>query len=58
VEDYARAQGHVTGAGFPLLVGAGARLQRALIQFMLDLHVTGARLHRGLLPPFVCNAAP
>lgn len=28
----------LAGSGFPLLVGAGARLQRALIGFMLDLH--------------------
>ena len=28
----------VAGSGFPLLVGAGARLSRGLIQFMLDLH--------------------
>ena len=28
----------ISGAGFPLYVGAGARLQRALIQFMLDVH--------------------
>ncbi len=29
----------VAGSGFPLLLGHGARLVRALIQFMLDLHV-------------------
>lgn len=29
----------VSGSGFPVLVGAGARLARALIGFMLDLHV-------------------
>ena len=28
----------VTGSGFPVFVGAGARLARALINFMLDLH--------------------
>ncbi len=28
----------ISGSGFPVLVGAGARLSRALIQFMLDLH--------------------
>ncbi|HKK07855.1 MAG TPA: serine--tRNA ligase, partial [Gemmatimonadota bacterium] len=28
----------LAGSGFPLLVGAGARLQRGLIDFMLDLH--------------------
>ena len=30
----------VAGSGFPVLKGAGARLQRALIDFMLDLHTT------------------
>ena len=42
----------VAGSGFPLLVGAGARLSRALIQFMLDLH---SREHDYLevAPPFV-----
>ncbi len=29
----------IAGSGFPLLLGSGARLSRALIQFMLDLHV-------------------
>ncbi len=30
----------VAGSGFPVLKGPGARLQRALIDFMLELHVT------------------
>lgn len=29
----------VAGSGFPAFIGAGARLQRALINWMLDLHV-------------------
>lgn len=29
----------ITGAGFPVYFGAGAKLERALISFMLDLHV-------------------
>ncbi len=29
----------LAGSGFPLYIGAGARLQRALITFMLDLHL-------------------
>jgi len=29
----------ISGSGFPVLVGLGARLQRALIDWMLDLHV-------------------
>ena len=28
----------ISGSGFPLYTGRGAKLQRALIQFMLDLH--------------------
>jgi seryl-tRNA synthetase len=30
----------ISGSGFPVLKGAGARLQRGLIDFMLDLHTT------------------
>lgn len=29
----------ITGAGFPVYFGVGARLERALINFMLDLHI-------------------
>jgi seryl-tRNA synthetase len=36
--DFERAA-RMSGAGFPLFVGAGARLERALIQYMLDFHV-------------------
>ena len=44
----------ISGTGFPMLVGGGARLSRALVQFMLDLH---AREHGYLevLPPFVVS---
>ena len=44
----------IAGSGFPLLVGAGARLNRALIQFMLDLH---SREHGYLeiAPPLVVS---
>ncbi len=44
----------VTGTGFPVLLGGGARLSRALVQFMLDLHV---REHGYLevQPPFVVS---
>ena len=44
----------IAGSGFPLLVGGGARLSRALVQFMLDLHV---REHGYLevLPPLVVS---
>jgi len=33
------AGGKIAGSGFPVLRGDGARLERALVQFMLDLHV-------------------
>ncbi|MGQ0814347.1 MAG: serine--tRNA ligase [Gemmatimonadota bacterium] len=44
----------VAGSGFPLFVGLGARLERALINFMLDVH---ARQHgyTELSPPFMIN---
>ena len=45
----------MSGSGFPLLVGAGAKLQRALIQYMLDLHTT-CHGYTELLPPFVVNS--
>ena len=46
----------MTGSGFPLLYGAGSRLQRALIQFMLDMHTT-KHDYTEVLPPFVVNTA-
>ena len=46
----------ITGAGFPLFTGPGARLQRALIQFMLDVH-TQEHGYTEVLPPFVVNPA-
>ena len=46
----------MTGSGFPLLFGAGSRLQRALIQFMLDMHTT-QHDYTEVLPPFVVNSA-
>ena len=44
----------VAGSGFPLYLGAGARLQRALIQLMLDLH-TREHGYTEVLPPFMIN---
>jgi len=52
--DFERAA-RMTGAGFPLFLGAGARLQRALLQFMLDLH-TQEHGYTEMSPPFVCNS--
>jgi seryl-tRNA synthetase len=44
----------LTGARFTLYRGAGARLERALINFMLDLH-TGEHGYLEVLPPFMVN---
>lgn len=44
----------ITGARFPLYYGAGARLERALINFMLDIHTT-EHGYREVLPPFIVN---
>lgn len=51
--DFERA-GKVTGARFTFLKGAGARLERALIAFMLDMH-TQQHGYTELLPPFIVN---
>jgi seryl-tRNA synthetase len=45
----------VAGAGFPFYVGKGARLQRALINFFLDLAVRHGG-YQEMEPPFVINA--
>ena len=44
----------ITGARFPLYFGAGARLERALINFMLDTH-TDKHGYQEVLPPFMVN---
>jgi len=44
----------VTGSGFPLFTGRGARLVRALINFMLDLHTT-EHGYREVWPPYLVN---
>jgi seryl-tRNA synthetase len=44
----------ITGARFAILNGAGARLSRALIDFMLDLH-TREHGYLETLPPFIVN---
>ncbi len=44
----------LTGARFTLCKGAGAQLERALINFMLDLH-TGKHNYLEMLPPFMVN---
>ena len=46
----------IAGARFTVLVGAGARLARALINFMLDLH-TKQHGYTEVEPPFLANTA-
>ena len=46
----------ITGARFTLYWGLGAQLERALINFMLDLHTT-KHGYVEVLPPFVVNSA-
>jgi seryl-tRNA synthetase len=53
--DFDRAA-KITGARFALYKGLGARLERALINFMLDLH-TGEHGYTEVLPPFMVNQA-
>ena len=45
----------ITGAGFPVYIGKGARMQRALIQFFLD--EAAAAGYTEILPPTVVNEA-
>ena len=51
--DFDRAA-KIAGARFALLTGPGARLERALINYMLDLH-TGQHGYREVLPPLMVN---
>lgn len=53
VLDFERA-GKIAGARFALYKGAGARLERALINFMLDLH-TKEFGYTEVLPPILVN---
>jgi seryl-tRNA synthetase len=53
--DFERAA-KIAGARFSVLSGAGARLARALINFMLDLH-TREHGYREVEPPFLVNSA-
>jgi seryl-tRNA synthetase len=46
----------VTGARFAVYWGMGARLERALINFFLDVH-TGEHGYTEVLPPFLINSA-
>lgn len=46
----------ITGSGFPLYRGSGARLVRALASFMIDLH-TAEHGYVEVLPPYLVNRA-
>ncbi len=52
--DFERAA-KITGSRFAVYFGAGARLERALISFMIDIH-TRERGFTEVLPPFIANA--
>ena len=44
----------VSGSGFPVYIGKGATLERALINFMLDYHLANHN-YKEVLPPFLVN---
>lgn len=52
--DFERA-GKVTGARFAFLKGASAQMERALIQFMMDLH-SQKHGYTEMIPPFMVNS--
>ena len=52
--DFERAA-KITGARFAVYMGAGAKLERALINFMLDVH-TREHGYTETLPPFIVNS--
>lgn len=45
----------ITGAGFPVYKGKGARLQRSLVQYFLDKNAEAGYME--IVPPFVVNEA-
>jgi seryl-tRNA synthetase len=51
--DFERAA-KITGARFPLYIGVGAHLERVLINFMLDIHISDHG-YTEVLPPFAVN---
>lgn len=44
----------ITGSGFPMYIGKGAKLQRALVQYFLDFN--SAAGYKEYAPPFMVNA--
>jgi seryl-tRNA synthetase len=53
--DFGRAS-KIAGARFVVMRGAGAKLERAITHFMLELH-TGEHGYTEILPPFMVNSA-
>ena len=53
--DFERA-GKISGSRFYVLMGLGARLERAIFNFMLDMHVT-EHGYKEVFPPFLANEA-
>lgn len=53
--DFERA-GKTTGARFVFLKGAAAQMERALIQFMMDLH-SSKHGYTEMIPPFIVNSS-
>ncbi len=45
----------ITGSGFPLFKGKGAKLQRALVQYFLDYNIAAG--YTEYIPPFMVNEA-
>ena len=52
--DFKRAV-KMAGSGFPLYTGVGAKLERSLINFMLDFHISKHN-YTELFPPFLAHA--
>ncbi len=45
----------ITGSGFPVYTGKGAKLQRSLIQYFLDYNTNAG--YKEIIPPFMVNEA-
>jgi seryl-tRNA synthetase len=45
----------ITGSGFPLYIGKGAKFQRALTQYFLDFNIAAG--YTEYIPPYIVNAA-
>jgi seryl-tRNA synthetase len=46
--------GKISGSGFPVYKGLGARLERALLNFMIDIHIA-EHGYTEIFPPFMVN---